>query len=127
MIEAVKDGLIDVVCSNHNPEDQESKDIEFLFAKHGAINLETSFSALIMAMGENVNLNNIVQVLALNPRNVLGLEVPVIEEGKQANVTIFDPYKNWTYSISNKISTVNNSPFLNKEIKERPLFIAWCI
>tara|TARA_B100000683_G_scaffold223187_1_gene220922 strand:- start:350 stop:1612 length:1263 start_codon:yes stop_codon:yes gene_type:complete len=123
LIEAVKDGLIDVVCSNHNPEDQESKDIEFLFAKHGAINLETSFSALIMAMGENVNLNNIVQVLALNPRNVLGLEVPVIEEGKQANVTIFDPYKNWTYSISNKISTVNNSPFLNKEIKGKALAV----
>ena len=123
LIEAVKDGLIDVVCSNHNPEDQESKDIEFLFAKDGAINLETSFSALMMALGENANLDVIVQVLALNPRGVLGLEVPVIEEGKQANVTIFDPCKDWIYSTSNKASIVNNSPFLNKKITGKALAV----
>lgn len=122
LIAAVVDGTIDVICSNHFPEDQESKDVEFGFSAHGASNVDTSFSAICMGMGSDFDVNNLVSVMSINPRRILGIDVPTIEVGKQAELTVFDPTIEWVYDSKHRASGARNSPFIGKTLKGRALY-----
>lgn len=117
---ALKDNIIDLVVSNHRPQDQESKNLEFDLADFGMTGLESVYSLLNMTLpGESQDF--IVEKIALAPRRVLNLLVPSIKEGEQANVTVFDPDKEWIFSHSKSKSV--NSPFLGKNMKGRAIAV----
>lgn len=84
LIEGLKDGTIDGVTSDHNPFDQEHKKLEFEHAAYGSIGLEACFGALNNLIG----LEAAVKALT-NLKNVFGIEETKIEEGQQANMTLF--------------------------------------
>ena len=113
----LEDGTIDVVVSSHTPQDEESKKTEFDIAEFGMIGLQTVFP-LLMSIDKNLNwLENITT----KPREILKLEIPTIEKGALANLTLFDPNLDWEYNEKENRSKSKNSPFLGKSLKGKAL------
>ena len=114
---AVLDGTIDVVCSDHCPEDLESKDVEFDYAAFGMIGLESCFGVLNTALSSKLSLENIVDTLTKNPRTILGLNSVSVKEGVEANLTLFNPSTKYVFEKSYIVASNKNSGFIGKELK----------
>lgn len=123
LIKGVQQGTIDAICSGHAPIEDELKKMSFAFASFGAIGIETVFSALNTLISEDLGLEEMIAKLTVGPRSLLNLEVPVIREGEAADLCIFDPTLDWTYSESEIKSKSKNSPFIGKTFKGRVLGI----
>lgn len=114
---AIADGTIDVIVSDHNPQDIESKDLEFDHADNGMVGLESCFGVLNKALDKKVSLEQMVNTLTTNPRSVLGLKTVQIKEGAEANLTLFNPEKKYVFEKSHIVSSNKNSGFIGKELK----------
>jgi dihydroorotase len=115
--EALLDGTIDCVVTDHSPEDIESKDVEFDYAAIGMIGLETAYSVLNTAFEGTLSPSQVATVLSINPRSILNVNVPAIEVGAVANYTLFNPEMMVTYSSEHFKSKSKNTPFLNASLK----------
>ncbi|KQR70482.1 dihydroorotase family protein [Pedobacter sp. Leaf176] len=113
LIAGLKDGTIDAITSQHRPEEIEFKNVEFEIAHYGIIALQTVLP-LVLKAGLDASL--IAEKLAINPRKLLNLNVPLIEEGQEANFTIFAVDKRWVFDVSSNQSKSANSPLLGKEL-----------
>jgi dihydroorotase len=113
IIEGLKDGTIDCIASDHAPHSIEEKEMEFIYAPNGIVGLETILSLSISELvhKKHLSLSNLVNKMSINPRKILNLPVPSIEEGKQANLSIFDLDTIWTVDIAKFKSKSKNSPF----------------
>ncbi|WP_305952477.1 dihydroorotase family protein [Emticicia oligotrophica] len=112
--QGLADGTIDVVVSDHNPQDEESKNLEFDMADFGVIGLETAFS--VANTYSNLSIDKIIEKLTTSPRKLLRLENVSIKEGNHANLSIFDPSQEWIYESKNIQSKSKNSPFIDKKL-----------
>lgn len=112
LLQGLKDGTIDAIVSQHHPQEIEFKQVEFEIAKFGIIALQTVLPLLLQA---GLNEEQIVEKLALNPRKILGLPVPSIAVGKNANLVLFDA-SSWDYQASINYSKSANSPFLDQQL-----------
>jgi dihydroorotase len=112
---ALADGLVDCIASHHLPHEYDSKVLEFEYARFGMTGLETSYAALHTAMPE-ISQERWVELLAVNPRKIFGLECPVIKEGNKAVITLFNPGQQWTFTEKDIISKSKNTPFTGKEL-----------
>jgi dihydroorotase len=112
---ALVNDAIDVIVSDHCPEDVENKDVEFDHAAFGIIALETAFAAVNTALHDKAELVQLVEKLSINPRKILGLDVPVIREGEKANLTIFNPKLEWEFTEKHIASKSRNTPFIGKK------------
>ena len=117
LINGLKDGTIDCITTNHTPLDVEEKSLEFLYAKFGAIGLQTAFSLVCQAVGKTLSPLFVWEKLVSGPRQILGLKVPSVEVGEKANLTIFDPNKAWALEQTSVFSKSKNSPFIGKKLK----------
>lgn len=113
LLKGIKDGTIDVITSDHNPIDIEDKKVEFSIAEDGTIGLESAFGALL----KELDITTIVQCLVNNPKNIFGVENLPINEESIANLTLFNPKSNYTFSENNILSSSKNSIFIGKELK----------
>jgi dihydroorotase len=113
----IADGTIDVIVSDHNPQDIESKDLEFDHADNGMIGLESCFGVLNMALSSKLSLENIIDTLTKNPRTILGLDALSIKEGAEANLTLFNPTKKYLFGKSHIVAANKNSGIIGKELK----------
>jgi dihydroorotase len=113
------DGTIDAIVSDHTPEDIESKNVEFDYAKTGMIGLQTSYALLSTHLPEKLSPGMLVLAMAINPRKILNLPVPTVKEGEEANFTLFDTSSKWTFTGAGNKSRSRNSPFFDKEFKGR--------
>ena len=120
LINALKDGSIDAISSDHQPEDDDEKRIEFLRSAYGAIGLESTFAVSLEAIGD---LDLLIEKLTVGPRKVLGLDNPSIEEGSKANITVFDPKMKWVFSKDTVHSKSLNSPYLNRELQGKSIAV----
>ncbi len=112
----LKTGVIDVVISDHTPQNIESKKVEFNFAKPGMISLQTTFNTLVSSI-ENIEPEFIAKCLAENPRKIIGLKQSIIEENKPACLTIFNLTDNYTLTELNNQSLSKNTPLFNVPLK----------
>jgi dihydroorotase len=112
---AVTTGVIDVIVSDHLPQDIESKDLEFDLADFGMINIQTAFSCALESLKDK-NIDAIVKTMSDNAYGILGLKMPVIEEGSTANLTLFSVNETTTLTEKTNFSKSKNSPFFNKEL-----------
>ncbi len=113
LIEGLKSGVIDVICSNHTPLEEERKKLEFPYADFGATGLETCFAAVCTHIGDNLDLETIVNSLSYNQRKIFNIETATIKVGESADITIFDPKKSWTYRTSSSKS--KNNTYFNQD------------
>lgn len=111
------DGVIDVIVSDHAPQDIESKDLEFDHADNGMIGLESCFGVLNMALSSKLSLENIIDTLTKNPRTILGLDALSVKEGAEANLTLFNPTKKYLFGKSHIVAANKNSGIIGKELK----------
>lgn len=121
--EAVIDGTIDVICSDHSPEDLESKDVEFDYAAYGMISLESFYGVLNAAFSGSLSRERMYEVLVKNPRSILGLEVPSIAKGTNANITVYHPTDEWIFGKEHVQSKSANTPFTGTTFTGKPLGI----
>ena len=96
---------------------------EFDHSAFGMISLETFIGALGKALDGKVSWDKIIELIALNPRRILGLEIPTIEEGNAAELTFFDPEKEWIFNKKDIQSKSTNTPFIGKQLKGKALGI----
>ncbi len=114
---AVLDGTIDVIVSDHSPEDPESKVVEFDYARFGMIALESFYPVLMSAFKGALSVEKMVTLLAVNPRKILGLPALSVAENVEANFTMIHPEKEWVFSMDSLKSKSRNSPFLGMNFK----------
>ena len=115
----LKKGLIDGITANHVPVDTEAKKLEFAHAAFGAIGLETSFALFNSAYSDDLDLW--VDCLAIRNRGILGLKPPFLEEGKYAELTLFNPKMKWTLEDDKIESKSRNTPFVGREFTGKVL------
>ncbi len=116
LIAALKDGTLDIICSDHSPEDVEHKNLEFEYARNGIINVQTAFSVANTALRKKISLQELIHKFSGNPRNILGLPSAIVEEGLPAELTLFDPEAGFTFDKGNNASSSLNSPFFGVEL-----------
>jgi dihydroorotase len=114
LLKALADGTIDCITSGHSPEDVESKVVEFDQAAFGMTALESAF-ALACSAGK-LNAEQLVNALAVQPRTIAGVDVPLIKEGEKANLTVFDPAAKWEFTAENIRSKSKNTPLVGKKL-----------
>ncbi len=121
--QGLADGTIDCITSNHTPLDAEAKDLEFPFAEFGAIGLESAFGLSWMHLHKTMSISDFVEKIAIAPRRILSLPIPQIAPGEPANLTIFDPNLEWTFSRKDIFSISKNSPFIGWRMKGKVLAV----
>ncbi|WP_298982233.1 dihydroorotase [uncultured Roseibium sp.] len=122
MIEAVADGTIDIICSNHDPQDVETKRHPWAEAEDGAIGLETLLAAALrLYHTEQVDLKTLLKTMTCRPADRLGLETGRLTKGAPADVTVFDPERPWVLEKSVIRSRSKNSPFEDARFSGRVL------
>lgn len=122
IIEGIKDGTIDCIVTDHAPHTTEEK-ADFEKAPNGVVGLETSFAAALTGLyhtGE-VKLNKIVELMCVNPRKILGLEIPAIAAGKTADLMIADIDREWKVDPGMLHSKSHNTVFKGMTLKGKPL------
>jgi len=110
LIAGLKDGTIDAIVSQHTPHEIEFKDVEFEIASFGIIGLQT---VLPLALKAGLSVQEIVEKLAIKPRQILNLPVPAFESDEPANFVLFDTETEWLFNNESNKSRSSNSPFLN--------------
>lgn len=111
---ALIDGDIDMVYSQHIPRTTEEKILEFDMAEVGAINLQTSFLALLNALGLD-QLERCIELSSTNPAKFLGIDIPAFEKGEFASHTILDIGSKSNFDTEDNCSKSKNSPFLGRQ------------
>jgi len=109
------EGIVSVICSDHRPEDEESKKVEFDLATPGMLGIQTLYP--VVNMCSDLSTEQIVEKIALNPRKILGLTIPTVKEGEEANLTLFCPDEEWTFEEKHNVSISKNTPFTGKKLK----------
>lgn len=122
IIEAIKDGTIDCIITDHAPHAAAEK-ADFEKAPNGVVGLETSLAATLTALyhtGET-DLHKVVELMCVNPRKILGLDIPAIKEGSTADLVIADINRKWTVEPGKLHSKSKNTVFKGMELTGRPL------
>jgi len=112
VVQAVADGLIDIICSMHTPQDEESKRLPFEEAASGAVGLETLLVAsLRLYHAGHMDLPRLFAALSLNPSRRLGLPTGRLAAGAPADLVLFDPDAPFVLDRATLRSKSRNTPF----------------
>lgn len=116
IIEGLKDGTIDCIASDHAPHSVEEKEMEFEYAPNGIVGLETSVGLAFTELLHKklLSFEELIIKYAINPRKVLNLDIPLIQTGRPANLTILDTDVVWTVDKTKFLSKSRNTPFHKK-------------
>jgi len=119
IIDAIKNGIIDCIATDHAPHTIEEKEGTFDMAPFGMIGLESCFGAAskVLINDNAMDQMSLVKLLTVNPRKILGLDQNLFKEGTEAEIAIYDPKLEWKFSLENIYSKSKNSPFLGREMK----------
>ena len=115
LIEAVKDGTIDMIVSDHQPQDQESKKLEFDLAEFGICGQQSFYAALLSVFGDQTD--SLIDRITTAPRQLLGLSSPGVVEGEKACLTLFSPDRSWHYDGKSNTSRSEASPYFGQTLK----------
>ena len=115
LIKAVKDGTFDCIATDHAPHTIEEKEATFESAPFGMIGLESCFGAVNKVL--DMPLKELLKLLTVNPRRVMGFEEDLFKVGCAAELTILDPDQEWIYKEQNIYSKSRNTPFIGEKLK----------
>ena len=125
LLRGLKDGTVDVIATDHAPHTTEEKEVELQNAPNGITGLETSLGLSyreLVASGD-IGLDRLIELMAINPRRILSLDVPSFAVGSEANLTIFAPDQTWTVQTETMQSKSVNSPFIGWKLPCKPVGI----
>jgi dihydroorotase len=121
LLEALRDGTIAAIATDHAPHSPEEKDVPFEAAPFGVTGLETAFASLYTNLVEPglVSLETILQRMSAGPAAIFGLERPRIAVGAPANLTLIDTNGSWRVKTSGFRSRSSNSWLLGERLQSR--------
>jgi len=122
LVSGVNEGLIDVIVSDHNPQDVESKRLTFSQAATGASGVETLLSlALELFHNKSVKLSKLLATMTSNPSKILGIDKGSLQKGKDADLCILDINKTWIVDKNKLKSKSKNTPIENRKLQGQVL------
>src|SRR5262249_13095592 len=108
----LRQGVIDVIATDHAPHHRDEKDVEFEAAANGIIGLETALPlALRQARASDIPIDIIVRALSTNPAQILGVPGGTLAVEAPADITIIDPNVEWSVDLERLASKSRNTPF----------------
>jgi dihydroorotase len=120
LVEAVTSGLVDIIMSDHNPQDVETKRLPFAEAAPGAVGLETMLTAgLRLVHGEHLSLPQLLAAMSTKPAELLGLPGGSLRNGAPADVIVIDPDASWVLDPADLKSKCKNTPFDEARLEGR--------
>src|SRR6266702_7637310 len=114
MIEAILDGVVDAIATDHAPHPTHEKEVEFEHAPNGIIGLETALGLCLRWLHREwkMPLGRVLSLLSAQPAALLGLKGRgTLTGGRCADVVVFDPKAEWTYRVAGSKSKSKNTPF----------------
>lgn len=118
--QAVSDGTIDVIASDHAPHGKHEKDVEYDYAAFGMIGLETSLALAITHLIDTklISWQGLIGLMSFNPATIIGLKNKgSLSVDSDADIAIIDPLKQWVYKEEDIKSKSKNTPFIGKTLK----------
>jgi dihydroorotase len=112
LVAALQSGLLDVVMSDHDPQDVETKRQPFAEAEPGAVGLETMLvAALRLVHAGQVDLSKVLKAMSTRPAQLLGIPGGTLRPGARADVMVVDIDAPWILDPANLKSKCKNTPF----------------
>ena len=120
---AVKDGTIDVIATDHAPHHYDEKEREFADAPNGIIGLETALAVSVTNLVEtkHIDFRTLVDKMSCAPARIFGLPGGSLAKGSVADVTVFDPAREWEVDPSAFRTKGRNTPFTGMRLKGRAI------
>jgi len=117
--EALRQGVIDAIASDHAPHTENEKEIEFERAEFGVIGLETELSCAITYLVDEkiLDMGELVKKMAINPAKILGINRGTLGVGRPADIIVVSKDKEWVAKKDIFHSRSKNSAFLGKTLK----------
>lgn len=121
VVAGVVDGTVDAIVTDHAPHADWEKSREFELAPFGMIGLETSLALVITNLVKTgtIDYGRMVELMAIAPRRILGLDQVSVAEGSVADLTVFDPEASWTVDADALESAARNTGFKGAELTGR--------
>lgn len=121
LIEALVDGTIDVIATDHAPHHYEEKEREFDDAPFGIIGLETALGVAMRDLVEpgRLSLGALIDRLSCAPARIMGLEGGTLRPGSPGDIVVFDAEERWTVDVASLLSRSRNTPFAADELLGR--------
>jgi dihydroorotase len=119
--EALVDGTIDAVATDHAPHARQDKEHAFVDAAFGMLGLETALPVVWTVLGEELGWDGVARVMSANPARIAGLagHGAAIAEGSPANLTLVDPAASYTVDRDDSLSLSRNNPWHGRELTGR--------
>src|SRR5687767_310911 len=114
VLEAIADGTVDAIATDHAPHHADEKELEFDHAAFGITGLETAVGLALdrLVHGGRVTLERLVELFSVNPARIFRLEGRgTLRPGAWGDVTVLDPELRWTFDASRSRSKSRNTPF----------------
>ena len=122
IIEGLADGTIDCIASDHAPHNLASKEVEYAVASSGISGIETSLAlALKLVKERKLKLGRLVELMSVNPAEVIGIEAGSLMPGMPADITVIDLDLRWTVAAKDFKSLGRNTPFEGMELAGRAI------
>ena len=122
LVEGVNNGAIDVIVSDHNPEDEESKRLPFAQAAEGSIGIETLLSlALELYHNDSLPIKKIIETITCNPAKILKIDKGTLKKGSDADLCIFDLGQPWKVDVLKLKSKSKNAAIENRKLQGKVL------
>ncbi len=122
LVQGIKENLIDVIVSDHIPEDEESKRLPFSQAATGAIGIETLLPlALEMHHNESLPLNKIIETLTINPAKILKINKGTLAKGSDGDICVLDLDAPWVVEAEKLKSKSKNTAIEGRKLQGKIL------
>lgn len=114
IIEGLQDGTLDAIATDHAPHSVEEK-ADFEKAPNGSIGMETSLSVGITYLVKTgkLTINQLIEKMSTNPARIINIDAGTLQQGKNADIAIFDPEESYTVDIKKLHGKSKNTPFKN--------------
>ena len=121
ILEGLADGTIEILCSDHAPHCNYEKEVEFDNAPFGITGLETELALSLMQLVHSgrLSLSDMIAKYTVNPARLLNLPKGTLSVGADADVTVFDPNREWVFDRRHAASKSHNNPFYGWPLKGR--------
>ncbi len=119
--QAIADGLVDALVTDHAPHLQSEKELEFLTAPFGIASLECSLGLFVKALIEPEVLDwpELIELMTVKPARIIGIDKGTLATGKQGDVTIIDPDAEYTVDVNKFRSKSRNCPYQGWKLRGR--------
>ena len=116
---AVADGLVDALATDHAPHLQSEKELEFLTAPCGIASLECALGLYVRALVEPglIGWPELIRLMTVGPAGVIGIDKGTLTKGRQADITIIDPNRQWEIDVHKFRSKSRNCPYDGWKVK----------